>query len=95
MAQPGTFQKGDDPRRNVKGRPPRKSMTTHLDEAMTDAARKKIAMMIREKAKKGDMAAATFVYDRLDGRAKQSVEHTGADGGEITIRMVTNDNSDS
>lgn len=74
--KPGTFQKGHDPRRNLNGRPPRKSMTAHLEEAATDAARKKIAKAAINKAKNGDLAAAQFIFDRIDGKVPTRIDIT-------------------
>ncbi len=93
MTRPGTFVTGDDPRRNLKGRPPRKSMTAHLEEALTDDARKKIAEKVREKAKAGDLEAIKWLADRLDGKVPNRTEITGGtdDNGDekpIPIRLL-------
>jgi hypothetical protein len=37
---------------------------------------------------KGDMTAAKEIGDRLDGKATQHNEHTGADGGPVTFRLI-------
>lgn len=59
-------------------------------------ARLLVRAMIRQ-AKKGNVAAFKELIERTDGRTVQGHELTGADGGAIdfTIRMVTNDDSDT
>lgn len=86
VAKPGTFMKGTDSRRNTRGRPPRRSLTAHLEDAITDDARKKIMMRVREAAKHGDMKAIEFIFDRLEGKPRQAVEHSGPDGTAIVLR---------
>lgn len=80
------FKKGPDPRRNLNGRPKRKSMTAHLEEAVTDDARKKIVIAQREKAKRGDLDSAKFIFDRLEGKPTEKHEVSGPDGEPIKLR---------
>ena len=44
-----------------------------------------LAEAMVEKAISGDVAAATFVADRVDGKPAQAIEHTGEEGGPIEI----------
>jgi hypothetical protein len=60
---------------NPKGRPPEEdSMTAVL---RTRVNKQEIADKLIEKAKEGNVAALKYVYDRLDGMPRQSVEVTG------------------
>ena len=61
---------------NPNGRPKRKSMTAHLEEALTDDARKKIALAQIAKAKKGELASAEFIFKRIDGNVPQRIDVT-------------------
>lgn len=47
---------------------------------------RKLADKLIEKAGEGDIAALKELGDRLDGKAVASHEHSGADGGPLTIR---------
>lgn len=67
------FAKGDL-RINRKGRPPRKSLTAFLEQALTDDARKKVAKKIVELMKKGDVRAIEFAFDRVDGKVPQRID---------------------
>ena len=53
---------------------------------------RELADRLIERAAEGDVAALRELGDRLDGKAKQQVEATGADGGAIQI-VVTSDDS--
>jgi hypothetical protein len=73
---------------NPRGRPP----TGH---AFADALRAEFAKSpgsleaIVEKvialAMDGNIAAITFIADRLDGKPAQAIEHSGAEGGPIIL----------
>jgi hypothetical protein len=39
-------------------------------------------------AEKGDVSALRELGDRLDGKPKQQLEHTGEDGGAIVTKIV-------
>lgn len=59
---------------NPKGRPPK-------DQALTDILRSKIdkeaiAEKLLEMVDGGDLAAIKYVYDRVDGRPKETIEGT-------------------
>jgi hypothetical protein len=44
-----------------------------------------LAEAMVDKAITGDVSAATFVADRVDGRPAQALEHMGEGGGPIEI----------
>lgn len=71
----GTFKKGDDPRRNLNGRPPKgETLTGALKEKVDKDA---IATRLIEIAmEKGDIAALKYIYDRIDGRPVETVNQT-------------------
>lgn len=52
-------------------------------EALTDVAEKLV-----DEALNGNMAAIKEVADRIEGKAAQQVEVTGADGGPLAIALV-------
>lgn len=47
------------------------------------------AEMLLDKAAEGDLNAIKELADRLDGKSKQAVEHTGADEGPIKVEHKT------
>lgn len=49
---------------------------------------RKIADALVAKAADGDVAAIKEIGDRVDGKAVQSVELTGADGGPVKVDEV-------
>ncbi|KKK93736.1 hypothetical protein LCGC14_2689890, partial [marine sediment metagenome] len=63
-----------------------------LKQALIDAISKKdirlIADALVEKAKAGDIPAVKELFDRMWGRAAQSVEVSGADGEPIPVTIV-------
>lgn len=78
------FAKGDDPRRNLKGRPHK---IPEIEELLAEAlgserdgktAAQKILEAIVAKAQKGDVRAAEMLLDRAYGKAKQAVDVTSA-----------------
>ena len=90
------FKKGKDPRRNLKGAPPK---LPHLEALLADVlgeekdgveAAKVILMALRAKATKGDVRAAEVLLDRAYGKAKQSHELTGANGSELNLSPTIN-----
>ena len=79
------FVKGDDPRRNVDGRPRvlpelKEILTEILSEEITnqkgDRATRLEAILrtLNAKAQKGDMRAIQEVLDRMYGKSKQIIE---------------------
>lgn len=72
------FQKGDDPRRNVGGRP--KAVLSHaLAAEMTEDDAQAILRAVVAKAKKGDLVAIAMLWDRSEGKAVARNE-SGAPG---------------
>lgn len=72
----GAFKPGADPRRNLKGRPPK-------GQAFADVLRRvgaegdtleTVARRVWELAKGGDMRAIAFLADRLDGKVADRVQ---------------------
>ena len=47
-----------------------------------------IAERLLDKAAEGDVAAIKEVGDRLDGKPKQSMEHTGEGGGPVKASLT-------
>ena len=83
------FKKGHDPRRNVKGAPPK---IPHLDTLLADILNEEkdgmtaaIAMLkaMRGQAMKGNVRAFEALFNRAYGNAKLPVELTGANGEPI------------
>lgn len=57
--------------------------------AQGDAERlRKIAETLLDKAAEGDMAAIKELGDRLDGKASQQLQVTGADDGPLQVQIV-------
>ena len=83
------FQPGPgDGRINRKGRPRRgTALSDVLREAGTDADREAVARKIWEMAKAGNLAAAAFIFDRLEGKVQDRLAVEGA-GVETTLRVV-------
>lgn len=48
-----------------------------------------ILRKLQQMAASGNLRAAEILLDRGYGKPKTSIEHTGKDGGEITIKTVT------
>lgn len=49
-------------------------MTAHLQEALTDDARRKIADRVVTAAKMGDLRAIEFAFQRIDGAVAQKID---------------------
>lgn len=73
------FQPGPgDERINRKGRPRRgTALSDVLREVGTDADREAVARKIWAMAREGNLAAAAFIFDRLEGKVQDriAVEH--------------------
>jgi hypothetical protein len=76
------FQRGHDPRRNLKGRP--KSLPP-LDALLLDVLgegdgrpMKKIIQVITARALRGDLRCAEFLVERVYGKVKTLQEHSGS-----------------
>jgi len=76
------FEK-DDPRINRKGRPKKGAALTDILNNKLDLVHKSgklkreaIAEKLIEAALNGDLAALKYVFDRIDGRPKETVELT-------------------
>jgi len=77
------FKKGDDPRRNIAGRPP--SLITQLQEILSEQITDRKSGKSMDKgnailttlvalALKGDMRAIQEILDRLHGKARQEID---------------------
>jgi hypothetical protein len=75
------FQSGDDPRRNMNGKPKgARHFTTLFKEAVTKIAEGEaesddilIVKKVIAKAKEGDLKAVDMILDRTDGKAEQII----------------------
>lgn len=83
--KPWYFKKGDDPRRNLKGNPGSKRMTTLVKEIFATveyktedgkmiAADRAIARRLVDKAAKGNDRSIEQVFAYIDGKPKETVE---------------------
>ncbi len=77
--KPGTFQPGNTLGRN-KGRFAG-ALRRHFAQNPEDL-RLAVAQLV-SKAKDGDVTALRELADRMDGKPKQSTEHTGANGSAL------------
>lgn len=90
------FKKGFDPRRNIKGQPPKiPAIDTLLAEVLGEekdgvSAAKAILMALRAKASKGDVRAAEALLDRAYGKSTQIVDHTVALNYDQFIESINN-----
>ena len=84
----GRFEPGADPRRNAGGRPKAVAEVQALARAETSA---NIAALIRvrdtSEVPAAVVAATKELLDRAWGKAPQAI--TGADGGDLSIMLVT------
>lgn len=72
-----------------KDKPFRAALQMELLAAGEDHKKlRRIARALISEAETGNMQAIKEIADRLDGRAHQQVEHTGADGGPIETQEV-------
>lgn len=59
---------------NPKGRPPKGESLTETLETVVD--KNEIARKLYELAMEGDIPALKYIYDRIDGRPKETIEQT-------------------
>ena len=65
---------------NPTGRPPEPDgLTDMLAYQLKKADRRTLARILINMAKRGDLKAIMYIYDRIDGRPRQSVENKTAD----------------
>lgn len=93
------FRKGKSG--NPKGRPRIPSVTAELRKMLGEevevgsnrwlAVRRAVAEALLAGALKGDPRALREFLDRTDGAVLKSVEHSGSISGEVTIRVVYDD----
>jgi hypothetical protein len=50
---------------------------------------RKIAESLIDRAISGDLMAFKELADRLDGKPKQQLEHSGTDGGALVLQVIT------
>lgn len=93
MAKPFTK---DDPRINRKGRPKKGAALTDILNCKLDLVyksgklkREAVADKLIEMAIGGDIAALRYVFDRIDGRPKETVEVSDA-ALEIRLKEIMN-----
>ena len=88
VARPGTFKKGDDPRRNLEGRPAGvKNFKTIFEEAVKKIAAEKeidpdsveVDLVIKaiSGARGGDYRYYKDIFDRIYGMPQQPIEYSG------------------
>ncbi len=87
---PHKFKKGQTG--NPKGRPKLPDLKEAMAKLLAEEKDGKqaidiILMALRAKAAKGDVRAAQELMDRAFGKAKQSIEHTGAAFENVTITI--------
>lgn len=90
MGQPHRWQKGESG--NPNGRPRKHQSMTEtiallLDAKGEDGASKREAVgaKLLELALGGSVEALKYLCDRMDGKPAQALEHSGPEGGPITV----------
>ena len=89
VLKPNQFQKGHDARRNLAGKPKgARHFSTLIREAIQKVAEGDaeptdilIVKKLAKKAKEGDLKAMDIVFDRVDGKAEQTINLDG----ELTV----------
>lgn len=59
---------------NPSGRPPKESALTDILKAKID--KDELAELLIGRARGGDLAALKYIYDRVDGRPKETIDAT-------------------
>jgi len=78
-----------------KGGPGRKklevseSVTALIDSVVSVDDWGKIIVKLRDLAMRGNLAAINALMDRRWGKPQQRLEHTGEDGGDIVLKIIT------
>jgi len=95
----GSFKKGQSG--NPNGRPKKGTALTDILSLNLDKAdksgkllREAIAEKLIDAALNGDIIALKYVFDRLDGKPKESVELSGIETSKVHIYLPDNDRSD-
>jgi hypothetical protein len=52
---------------------------------------RELADRIIERAKEGDVAALKEIGDRIDGKVAQQINHAGADGEDLVVKLISSD----
>jgi len=84
----GTFAQGHAKTGGRKRRADEEEMLALFDRAFPESKRLAVIRKIVDKALKGNLDCARFLWSYIYGTPVQRQEHTGADGGEITLRVV-------
>jgi hypothetical protein len=90
----GTFAKGHT---KTGGRAPREREERYKEVMLTSVSFvdwERIVQKARDQALKGDAVARKWLSDYLIGPPVQRQEHTGADGGAITLKWLDYDPDD-
>lgn len=100
------FKKGDDARRNMEGRPKgSRSLSTILREMLDESIEviengKKTKKQFKDvlirkllkKANDGDMRAIQEIFDRVEGKSKQEIEHSG-ELKQVIVEIIKRDDA--
>ena len=93
------FKKGDDPRRNLAGKPPgTKNFETDFDEAVDEIAkenkmtrseaRKLLLKVAFKQAKDGNYSFYKDIHDRIYGQASQKID---TENKNVNVNLVIED----
>ena len=96
------FKKGEDSRRNLKGRPKIPDISEVIAKILSEeedgqTALEAVLISLRTKAIKGDVRAIQELLDRAYGKSKQSIDHTTA-GEKITgftLEVISKNEADN